>query len=146
MKFQHEVKALRDEWVGLLDANASLAERSIRFSQHFRELYEQAQKLDGGKMRGIHYEVMRERLADLLSLCRVTQPKETIFKLLEVPFNGVATINDNAFYVSTNARSCGGRIHFAHRRRAVSRNSRGFAVGIHAAPLKTWQFLAAKPL
>lgn len=64
-KFQHAVKALREECKGILDANASLAERTIRFGQHFRELSEQAKQLDGGNKRGIHYAVMREQLADL---------------------------------------------------------------------------------
>ena len=65
-KFQQAVKALRDECKGILDANASLAERTIRFGQRFRDLYEQAKKLDGGKKEGIHYEVMRAQLADLV--------------------------------------------------------------------------------
>lgn len=65
-KFQQEVKTLRDEWLDILEANASLAERTIRFGQHFRDLYEKAKDLDRGEIRGIHYEVMREQLADLV--------------------------------------------------------------------------------
>lgn len=65
-KFQQEIKSLRDEWMDILGANATLAERAIRFGQHFRDLYEKAKDLDGGKIGGIHYEVMRERLADLV--------------------------------------------------------------------------------
>ena len=65
-KFQQEIKALRDEWMDILETNASLAERTIRFGQHFRELYEKAKQLDGGKKEGIHYEAMRKQLADLV--------------------------------------------------------------------------------